>query len=62
MSAAARSSCRVPAFYADPFTHFPDLHLEITWRYVSDGAIIEIVEEIPAAVAAHRRNFAGVPH
>ena len=30
----------VRAFYADMFTGFPDLHLEITRRYVSDEAII----------------------
>ena len=42
-------------------TRFRDLHLEITRRYVSDGAIIEIVEEIPAAVAAHVIILLGSP-
>jgi hypothetical protein len=30
----------VRAFYADLYTGFPDLHFEITRRYVSDEAII----------------------
>jgi hypothetical protein len=35
---SGRESAR--AFYADLFTAFPDIHFEVTRRYVSDEAII----------------------
>jgi predicted ester cyclase len=47
----------VRAFYADLFTGFPDLHLEITWRYVSDEAII-----VEATLSGtHKNLFNGIP-
>ena len=47
----------VRAFYADLFTGFPDLHLEITRRYVSDEAII--VEATFSGT--HKNLFNGIP-
>jgi steroid delta-isomerase-like uncharacterized protein len=47
----------VRAFYADLFTGFPDLHFEITRRYVSDVAII-----VEATLSGTQKNlFNGIP-
>jgi steroid delta-isomerase-like uncharacterized protein len=47
----------VRAFYADLFTGFPDLKLEITRRYVSDDAItIEVT-----LTGTHKNQWNGVP-
>lgn len=48
---------RVRAFYADLFTGLPDLKLEITRRYVSDGTIT-----VEATVSGtHKGLWNGVP-
>jgi steroid delta-isomerase-like uncharacterized protein len=47
----------VRAFYVDLFTGFPDLHFEITRRYVSDEAII-----VEATLSGTQKNlFNGIP-
>ena len=47
----------VRAYYANLFTGFPDLHLEITRRYVSDESII-----VEATVSGtHTNLFSGIP-
>ena len=47
----------VRAFYSDLFMGFPDLHLEITGRYVSDEAII-----VEATLSGtHKNLFNGIP-
>jgi steroid delta-isomerase-like uncharacterized protein len=47
----------VHAFYADLFMGFPDLHLEITGRYVSDEAIILEM----TLSGTHKNLFNGIP-
>ena len=47
----------VRAFYADLYTGFPDLHIEITQRYVSDDAII--VEATFSGT--HENQYSGIP-
>ena len=47
----------VRAFYADLFTGFPDLHLEITRRYLSDDAIIIEV----TFSGTHKNLWNGIP-
>jgi steroid delta-isomerase-like uncharacterized protein len=47
----------VRAFYADLYTGFPDLHLEITRRYVSDEAIIIEV----TFSGTHKGQWNGIP-
>ena len=47
----------VRAFYADLFTGFPDLHIEITRHYVSDEVII-----VEATLSGtHKNLFNGIP-
>jgi steroid delta-isomerase-like uncharacterized protein len=47
----------VRAFYADLFAGFPDIHFEVTRRYVSDDAII--LEETVSGT--HRNKWNGIP-
>ena len=47
----------VRAFYADLYTGFPDLQLEITRRYVSDEAIIVEV----TFSGTHKNQWSGIP-
>ena len=47
----------VRAFYADLYTGFPDLHVEITQRYVSDDAIIVEV----TFSGTHKNQYSGIP-
>ena len=47
----------VRAFYADLFTGFPDFHVEVVRRYVSDEAII--LEELVSGT--HKGQWNGIP-
>jgi predicted ester cyclase len=47
----------VRAFYANLYTGFPDLHIEITRRYVSDEAIIVEV----TFSGTHKNQWSGIP-
>jgi steroid delta-isomerase-like uncharacterized protein len=47
----------VRAFYAELFTGFPDIHFEVTRRYVSDEAII--LEETVSGT--HMNKWNGIP-
>jgi steroid delta-isomerase-like uncharacterized protein len=48
---------KIRAFYADFFTGFPDLKVEITRRYVSDDAIIIEV----TVSGTHKGPWSGIP-
>jgi steroid delta-isomerase-like uncharacterized protein len=47
----------VPAFYADIFRGFPDFHIDVTQRHVSDEAII--LEAIISGT--HKNEWFGIP-